>query len=615
MSEPIDLDEKRAQRVKAQMSGGEISIQAELRAIQKESPTFNGSPAGVWPPDELGLPPHCPVTPLGRDGDQCFILTACGTVSRITPSAAKRALVEFLFAPYDNYVRWAWPRAVKKGKKVDNFDSDDAIAALVRACTLKSLREGAWNNVERIRGTGAWMLDDGRLIIHLGDKIITPEGERDPCEYGGHLYPRRPAIDPPWKERLPGGTDSPAQALLAKFETWNWDRPHLDPRLMLGWVGMAMMSGALNWRSVVYITGGFGTGKSSLLGLICAVLGKAAIKAENATAPAIYRMLNNDASAVLLDENEASDDDRKERGLVRLAREAASGALVVRADPSGGAAEFRARSAFLFSSILPPGLEPQDYSRMGILSLRPLINPSVGPGVNVAEMNEIGRQLFRRLIDDWERWQECFNIFRAALIGAGHSGRGGDTFGTLASFAHVMLHDEKPDAAALDEWAGWLSPAALQELELATDAWRDCLNQIMGAQPDAYRGLGAVSVGAVLQAYRENAMTTLNGDVIETADAKARKALNKVGLSIVQPRVSADGWKTAKLFIPSSHPALSKLLAGTKWAGRGVASSALRQAPHKIWAPMKASFDAQKFSGVGFDLAAILPELEQEDAA
>lgn len=611
--EPINLDEKRKTRVKSQMSKREISINADMRAITKVNPKFINLDAGCWKPkaDDLSLPPHCPVTPLGRDGDRCYVLTACGTVSFITPSAAKRALVEFLFAPYDNYVRWAWPRKTAKDKIIDNFDSDDVIAALVKACTLKSLAEGAWNNVERVRGTGAWLLDDGRLVIHLGDKVLTPEGEKEPCEYGGHLYPRRPAIDPPWKERLPGGTDSPAGELLAKFRTWHWDRPEFDPLLMLGWVGMAMMSGALAWRSVVYVTGGFGTGKSSLLGLICAVLGKAAIKAENATAPAIYRMLNNDASAVLLDENEASDDDRKERGLVRLAREAASGALVVRADPSGGAAEFRARSAFLFSSILPPGLEPQDYSRMGILSLRPLLNPSSGPGVNVAEMNEIGRQIFRRLIDDFPRWERIYQIFRARLIEAGHSGRGGDTFGTLASFSHVMLFDEDPDPAQLDEWARWLSPSALQELELATDAWRDCLNQIMGAQPDAYRQSGAKSVGAVLQAYREGAETTHNGEVIETADAKARKLLNQVGMSLVQPRVGADGWRTAQLFIPAAHPALSKLLAGTKWAGRGVASSALRQAPHRIWKPIKASFDAQKFSGVAFDLKAILPEAEK----
>ncbi len=617
MSEPIDIDEKRRARVKAQMSKREVSVTAELRAIPKVGPMFIGLAAGGWQSraDELGLPPHCPVTPLGRDGDQCFVLSACGTVSRITPSAAKRALVEFLFAPYDNYVRWAWPRKVAKGKAVDNFDSDDAIAAIVRACTLKSLREGAWNNVERVRGTGAWTLDDGRLVIHLGDQVMTPDGVKDPCEYGGHLYPRRPAIDAPWAERLAGGDGGPAQELLHLISSWNWDRPHLDPLLMLGWVGMAMMAGALHWRSVIYITGGFGTGKSSLLATVAGVLGKAAIKAENATAPAIYRMLNNDASAVLLDENEASDDDRKERGLVRLAREAASGALVVRADPSGGAAEFRARSAFLFSSILPPGLEPQDYSRMGILSLRPLANPQGWGGVNVARLSEIGRQIFRRLIDDYPRWERVYQTFRTRLIESGHSGRGGDTFGTLASFAHVMLYDDAPEPDTLDEWAGWLSPQSLQELELATDAWRDCLNQILGAQPDAYRTATQRSVGAVLQAYRDGAFKYEGGDDTSSAEAKARKALNQVGLSLIQPRIGADGWGTAQLFIPAAHPALAKLLAGTKWAGRGVASSALRQAPHTVWKSIKASFDAQKFSGVAYTLAAILPAEEKEDAA
>lgn len=618
MSDPIELDDIRRDRVKSQMSQSEISVSAQMRALPKLNPIFMKKQPGQWfnDADELGLPPHCPVKPLGRDGDACFLLSAAGTVSRITPNASKRAVVEFLFSPYDNYVRWAWPRKTAKDKFIDNFDSDDVIAALVKACTVKSLREGAWDNIERVRGTGAWTVadDDPRLIIHLGDVVLTPDGEREPCEYSGHLYPRRPAIDEPWPERLAGGDGGPAQEMLDILRTWNWDRPEFDPLLMLGWIGMAMMGGALKWRSVVYVNGGFGTGKSSMLGTVCAVLGKLAIKAENATAPAIYRMLNNDASAVILDENEASEDDRKERGLIRLAREAASGALVVRADPSGGAAEFRARSAFLFGSILPPALDPQDYSRMAILTLRPIENPSSGPMQDYARLARMGRQIFKRLVDDWERWQIVFNQFRSAFIEAGHSGRGGDTFGTLAAFAHVMLFDDGPDQKDLDEWSKWLSPASLQELELATDAWRDCLNHIFGQQPDALRNASWKSVGAILDAYRNGEMIYEGGDEILTAETKARKALNLVGLSLIQPRVGAMGYDTAQLFIPAAHPALAKLFTGSKWAGRGVWSAALRQAPRHLWKPVKATFDAQKFSGVAFRLVDIVGDGKDDES-
>lgn len=614
-----DIDDARRRRFEAGLEiADEVSIRREIRRLRPGDPFMECKP-GAWKAlaDEYGLPPHCPVIPLGRDGDTCFVLNTFGTVSTLTANNSKKGQIQFIFGNLTCYAVWAWPRWNAKAEKFeDNFNADAAARSLIEACTEKSERHGAWDMVDKVRGRGLWVGEDNRLIAHLGDCVLVGGVEaRKPSEIGGYLYPKRPSIKPPAKVKPKGGDGGPGHELLGMLQTWNWSRPEVDPILLLGWMGQGYLSGALKWRSVAYITGGFGTGKSTLLDLINNTLGGLAIKAEDATAPSIYRMLNNDASAVILDENEASEDDRKERGLLKLAREAASGSLVVRANQSGGASEFRARSSFLFASINPPGLQPQDYSRMAILNLRPIEKLMArAEWANADALAEIGRDILRRLIDDYHRIIGLIEIFRAALVTGGHSGRGGDTFGTLAAISHAILYDDDPDYAQLDEWARLLAPHSLAELELATDGWTDCLDQLLNAQPDALRNTPHKSVGAMLADYRDQKIEPhLYDGGAESVDTRMRKMLASVGLGLIQPKSGAMGFETAELFVPASHPATSALFAGSIWHGRGVYISSLRQAPRGMWRTVKGNVGIQKKSGIAINLNLLTERTEDDD--
>ena len=89
--------------------------------------------------------------------------------------------------------------------------------------------------------------------------------------------------------------------------------------------------------------------------------------------------LADPAVAIAVDELESEADVRKQKAVLKLARLASSGAAMLRGGDRHKGVEFNARSAFLFSSINAPPLEPQDLSRMALLRLRVMVQICMRP--------------------------------------------------------------------------------------------------------------------------------------------------------------------------------------------------------------------------------------------
>jgi hypothetical protein len=102
------------------------------------------------------------------------------------------------------------------------------------------------------------------------------------------LYTRgKPTIEP-WHEPV-AADESPAKRILDDLATWNWQRPYLDPVLVLGWIASSLMGGALKARPIVFTTGGHGVGKSTLHELITNTLQGVVNTAVDTTAAGIYQ--------------------------------------------------------------------------------------------------------------------------------------------------------------------------------------------------------------------------------------------------------------------------------------------------------------------------------------
>lgn len=611
-----DVERRRAAKealdARAQLRSEE-KVTDELKAM-RSGDAFQNIAAGEWVPNRLGLPPHCPVVPLGRSMDNVdYILTACGTTMELPIGVQKKSALDNAFGRFnDTYLHWAWPRWDAKAKAwdTDTFNADKAYKAFAKACAILMEEEGAWDQDKMLRGRGAWLTSGGRMMLHLGNELRLSDGSPRPTgKFEGLFFAKRSSIRPPAKHEVPGGEGGPADKLLHHLKTWNWQRPEIDPMLILGWIGQAFVSGALDWRSIIWVVGGAGTGKSTLLELCEWLLLGLGQRSANTTAPAIYRGLDGDAGAVILDETESARNESKAKNLVELSRQAASGALIHRAGgPSGKVQSYPVFASFLFGAIVPPALESADYSRTALCELRPLKPGERGPWAEQRYCEEIGQELFRRMVDDYSRVSRAIDIYKRALMEAGHDSRGATAFGTLLGCGHALLWDHDPNEQDLDEWKAFLAPATLAELELVSSNGMDAWDVLLNAHPQIWRnGKEHKTVGAVLMNWRDSKeIVDLN---------KVKKQLADVGLGLV----FEDNWSAydkAMLFVPNISVAQNELTKDSPYHGRGKLVQSLKQLPESYVARgVRGYVNGARVRGLGIRLDRAFPQPPKEEAA
>ena len=528
--------------------------------------------------DEWGLPPDCPVLPLGVDGDVFWFLDTIGQLRGLVESKMGQGGITALFMGRANYLYWAWPRWNAKGG-IAGWRAERSREVLMAACA----RKGPWNPVDRVRGRGTWRGRAGELIFHCGDELWIDGEDRPMGEMGGFVYPARAPVPQPWPKSLEKAT-SPAAEILTLIRTWQWVRPEVDPVLLLGWIGASMIAGALDWRPSVFLVGDKATGKSTLQKLIKQLLGDLLIQSVDTTAAGIYQQLGQDALPIAVDELESEADSRKQKAIIKLMRVSSSGGEMLRGGSDHVGARFKLQSAFLFSSINAPPLEPQDLSRMAVLRLLKLPEGAAEPLLDEKRNAEIGRRIMRRMADRWSTLETQLKAYFEVLAAAGHDGRGQKTFGTLLAIAGLIIGEQAEEMGLpfenLSRWGELMAAETLDELEDASENWRLCLDHIMLSRPDVWRGGAHPAIGRVLESFLE--------DPMDMTPEVARKLLGDAGLGLCRPRPTKDrpeiaGWWLA---VPNQSPRLREIFEGTKWAGEPNASvwgAALRQAPVERW--------------------------------
>lgn len=533
----------------------------------------DGINPGQWVPDDLGLPPDCPVRPLGMDGDVVFFIDANGQLQSTTPSSFGQGFVQMLFGDRQNFLYWAWPR-FNKAKDVDGWRAEKVREHFYAAAS----RKGLWKSVEKVRGLGAWPGRNGELILHCGEALYI-DGELHPTgEIDGHFYPRRPTTFFPAAEAV-SDDDNPAHDVLTALRSWSWGRPDVDPLLILGWIGVALLAGALPWRPSMFLVGDRGTGKSSLQAVLKAIFGPAIVSTPDTTPAGIYQHIGSDALPIAVDELEADGDNRRASAVVKLARLAASGGLMLRGGQDHQGIEFQARSTFLFSAINRPPLPAQDLSRLALINIGKLDPAKLTSAPTLADADTIGPRLLRRMADNWSDFDKLYEEYRTAMRSGGHDSRGQDTFGIFLTCAHMLLGDEGLEREGLpfetlEPWAHTLAAETLQEVEDAQDNWQACLQHLLTSRVEAWRNGQRQTVGALLDAMGspEEGLTF----------AGCQAELAQAGLGLMAPGTIASGYVLA---VPNSGPLIASLFKGTPWGGEGhlgVWGPALRQGPANV---------------------------------
>jgi hypothetical protein len=426
---------------------------------------------------------------------------------------------------------------------------------------------GIFDPQGKSRGTGAHVTDAGELVIHCGDKIyVTGQyaGYQDPGFIDGYVYPAgpsRPRPDPLEQSSAAG------EIVLAHLKAWSWFRDVEDPMLALGWIGCALIGGALDWRPHAWITGGSGTGKSTLQKLLRALFENGALTTGDATPAAVRQLLRQQTLPVFLDEAEPDEggDNRKINEMVKLFRLASSGEMSHRGGQDHQGHEFTIRSCFLFSSILLPAMLPQDRNRLAILELHKIPPGKAAPTIDYEQMKDIGRQLRRRLVDHWHRLDRLLSRYKSALADVGHNGRSGDQFGTLLAVADLLLYDTEEEENILF-WADRFKASALAEKE--TDlADEEEIVQYLATSFLPQRG-GDEPAPVVRHIRDAISPAGLDGS------NKAGERLENFGLRIVQRTESGGAGKPIAgvkpedlyLAIANGHVGLERIFAPKRWS-------------------------------------------------
>lgn len=505
-----------------------------------------------------------PFRPLGFDHGIYYYLpaAACQVVGL---TAAQHNKSHFLtLAPLE------WWMGAFGNKKKDNVDWDSAQNAIVSTC----IAQGVYDPT-RIRGRGAWA-DANRVILHLGNRLVI-NGRSHPItklprDFKSHyFYENAKAIEGPGEDIL---SDTLCQQVRAIAKRFRWETP-ASANLLLGWIVLAPVCGSLNWRPHIWITGGAGTGKTTILrDFMKPLLGGMFEAATGGTTEAGLRgQLRSDAIPVVFDELEQNEQKDKQivQNILSLARIASSeGGKIYKGTTNGGSNTFEIRSMFCVSSINVALVQRADLDRFCVLSLRKDHMDKddwsdFEQQIFSTCTEENGRQLVARTIQQIPAIRKNAKTLASALARR-FGQRFGDQHGTLLAGAWT-LEPGSGGELTLEQAIQWVDSMDWESREVdATDADEvKCINHILQTLIQVDGGK-RMSVLELVQMAQRGVIFAIPGrdhpsDEIETI-------LGRYGLKV----------SGGTLAVANNSTNLQALLKDTPWAGNAY-RQALRRLP------------------------------------
>ena len=417
---------------------------------------------------------------------------------------------------------------------------------------------------DRIRGRGAWW-DQGRSVLHLGDRLII-DGQAKPVNTvmpgSDAIYQRLAALRGPGDDPLPTELSHLVSGLALRFH-WEVQASGL---LMAGWVALAPICGALDWRPHAWLTGSSGSGKSELLrNFVQPLLGDMSLRVVGATTEAgIRQQLRADAIPVVFDESESNErnDQARIQAVLGLARVSSSesGAFTLKGSADGDAQRFLVRSMFLLSSIATSLKQGADLGRFAQLGLRstkdiPQAERAAHWDALLADLHEyitpeFGRRLQARTIRLIPVIRQAVVVFTRVAAAHFNSQRLGDQYGTLLAGAWSLESEEVPtddQALSLINAYSWQSFSAAVEVP---DEQR-CIRRILQHQirVEAASRVLTRSIGELVSLAMNH-----DSDADITPDV-ARKHLGRHGVRI----------EDAAIAVSNTADAIGKILQDTAW--------------------------------------------------
>lgn len=516
-------------------------------------------------PDAVKFDQRSPVRPLGYNQGRYYYLS--GNQRQVHEYAkhdhSTNGLLQLAPLAY-------WSDTFAGGQNMKSEGWQAATDALMRKCE----RAGIFDT-DIIRGRGCWM-DSDRMVINLGNRLVV----------GGESM-RVDEIDSPMiyeaGPKLAGPNGTPLSTIEAGLvieiaKRFNWEMPG-SAALLAGWVVLAPLCGALRWRPHIWLTGGTGTGKTTILSdFIAPLLAGMELQVQgNSTEAGIRQRLRADARPVIFDESEQNDEKEEARiqNVLALVRQSSSEteARTLKGTTSGRHLEFHVRSMFCLASIQVGIKRQADHTRMSVLGL---FGNSQVPAeeldahqakwleteimlAQLRDQPDFGARLMARSVGMLDVIRQ--NMKTMIRVAATHfrSQRLGDQYGTLLAGTAALFYDHpisEQGARKLIEtfdWSTYIEGARDDESNQA-------LSGIMQVEVrlEFENGTATATVGELVAAV---AGGTYNADR-PWGLRVAVPALGRLGIKVEPPALGKEGY----VLICNKNDRLTRALRGKPWA-------------------------------------------------
>ncbi len=517
-------------------------------------------------PSTPGRGEGCPFTALGQWDGVYYLLGASG---QVRPMAVRELNWGGILSLCNGDARWL-------AETFPTFRMDRDTGELVTTGDWQVKRAAAWIMAEcaaaglydlntTLRGPGVWR-DGTGIAVHVGERVMIggawrPAGFRS----GDVIYVASSSLSEPAPAPA---TEDQVRGVIDDLALWRFKTP-MGRAIVFGWLSAALLGAAPRWRPHILLSGGRGSGKSTLVELIGTALGDQAQTINTFSEAGLRQLLTGEARGLLLDEAEGTVG-RVEiviKELIRLMSDG-EGARGVRGTADHKSKSFTVSGPVLMSAINAPQLEPQDRSR--ITEVEILTADASNEGRVRAAIERIAAlspALRARAVAGWDRFLANVAMIRSVLVESGCDGRQSDQIGALLAAGDMMLKDAPIDADSARLIVDKIEPLLFRlraEDEEDTDG-RRCFGVLMSTQVDHWQKGTKSTLGHIL-----------GHALLPGADGlDARKALAVYGM-----RVELDGVPLKKrekgqavevqmpgpvLLVASNHQALSKLFRDTRW--------------------------------------------------
>ena len=509
-----------------------------------------------------------------------------------------------------------WHRYFKRlpTMKMNGVEWDQARYALMERCHLA----GRVDMKAHLRGRGVWKGNDGKVVVHCGNRMWHGDGWASPTTHPHFIMER---LDPIRLTDPEAASKDEIQTAFNAIRALAW-RDAWMGRFLHGWLLAAPFSGLIKKRPHLLITGASGTGKSTTIEMLVeGYLGEFINQFSGGTTSSGFRRtLGVEAIPVRFDEDEPG-----ERGEIgkQHAKEIANLARISYQDTNTpivhGDGQFYLPRSMIMLTRVRPGLDNEaDRNRFVICELRRAAGDNWQETFNefLRRCGQISPQFWCRafwwVYRNFSLWQSAEKTFRQVYEKDNQSPRRADTLGTIFALSFVSLLGREPTIDDARKFIGNIGggTSSTDMLDAQHEEFA-CMDTILSS---VHAFTDEISDGEFTRTQRtemtiaEMIVDTYNAGNPQTKTGVAA-ALRRFGIKItVSRRENDDGHYVA---FANTGEGICELMEKKKWGARDWREILLR-IPGAYKSPHSIEFAGRQSRFVALPMRVVLGEDDNE---